>query len=328
MTSDDQQRAQMNEYASQEDDASAEGSAIREDGPAGGRRGTPFDPTPHIQQLRGRGGSQDYLGVRWSLVWLRKEHPDAQIVTEHVQIDGTIAIFKATVTLPTGGVATGYGSETASDFGDYIEKAETKAIGRALRALGFGATNSEGGDESEPVPAPSPQRRSGSTGAARQQPTPIDRSASERPAASSRPAPAERQATDERPAPAAEPLASRPTPDSAPSGRSRPTAAMTQTAPDAAPRRTAPPVDAATPPRITPEPAPAPSSAPPPGVSRSARVTEDADLADYSWSAFWPWARSIGLLDKKSIEDLIGRSTDGLLPAELRGLILAAQGKN
>ena len=68
-------------------------------------------------------------------------------------------------------------------------------------------------------------------------------------------------------------------------------------------------------------------AAPPPGVSRPARPADDADLADYSWSAFWPWARSIGLLDKKAIEDLIGRTTDGLLPAELRGLILAAQGQ-
>ena len=56
-----------------------------------------------------------------------------------VQHDPQMAIFKATVTLPTGGKATGYGSETASDFPDFIEKAETKAIGRALNALGYGA---------------------------------------------------------------------------------------------------------------------------------------------------------------------------------------------
>ena len=72
-------------------------------------------------------------------LWLRKEHPDAEIVTELVQHDPQMAIFKATVTVPTGGRATGYGSETASDFPDFIEKAETKAIGRALNALGYGA---------------------------------------------------------------------------------------------------------------------------------------------------------------------------------------------
>ena len=81
----------------------------------------------------------DYLDVKWRLLWLRKEHPDAEIVTELVQHDPQMAIFKATVTVPTGGKATGYGSETASDFPDFIEKAETKAIGRALNALGYGA---------------------------------------------------------------------------------------------------------------------------------------------------------------------------------------------
>ncbi len=40
--------------------------------------------------------------------------------------------------LPSGGRATGYGSEAQGDFADYIEKAETKAIGRALAALGYG----------------------------------------------------------------------------------------------------------------------------------------------------------------------------------------------
>src|SRR5687768_5882699 len=129
-----------------EDEDEGMGHAIQEEGP-NGRGGASFDPTPYLRQLRGRNGGQDYLDVKWRLLWLRREHPDAAIVTEHVQIDPTIAIFKATVSLPTGGKATGYGSETAGDFGDFIEKAETKAIGRALRALGFGAPNSEADDE-------------------------------------------------------------------------------------------------------------------------------------------------------------------------------------
>src|SRR5215216_2046175 len=103
------------------------------------RPGAGFDPTPFLRQLRGRGGGADYLDVKWRLLWLRKEHPDAEIVTELVQHDPQMAIFKATVTVPTGGKATGYGSETASDFPDFIEKAETKAIGRALNALGYGS---------------------------------------------------------------------------------------------------------------------------------------------------------------------------------------------
>lgn len=125
--------------------ADAEPGAIRE--AAGASR---FDPTPYLRQLRGRGVSGEYLDVKWRLLWLRTEHPDARIETEHVQLEPSMAVFKATVTLPTGGMATGYGSETPGDFGDYIEKAETKAIGRALNALGYGAQFREPGDEESP----------------------------------------------------------------------------------------------------------------------------------------------------------------------------------
>src|SRR5690349_20445941 len=118
--------------------------AVQEDSPS--RGGSGFDPTPYLRQLRGRGGG-DYLDVKWRLLWLRKEHPDAELTTEMVEHDQHMAIFKATVTLTTGGKATGYGSETANDFPDFIEKAETKAIGRALNALGFGAQFGERGDD-------------------------------------------------------------------------------------------------------------------------------------------------------------------------------------
>ena len=49
------------------------------------------------------------------------------------------AVFRATITNENGVViSTGHGSESAKDFGDYLEKAETKAVGRALAMLGFG----------------------------------------------------------------------------------------------------------------------------------------------------------------------------------------------
>lgn len=97
-----------------------------------------FDPSKHLRQLRGKGGTADYLDVKWRLVWLRAEHPDATTSTEHVEISPDIAIFRATVTIPSGGSATDYGSETPKDFADYIEKASTKALGRALAQLGYG----------------------------------------------------------------------------------------------------------------------------------------------------------------------------------------------
>jgi len=85
-------------------------------------------------QIDGR----DYLEVKWRLVWLRAEYPTARISTRLVKHEDGFALFRASVTLPNGAGATGWGSETSHDFADYIEAAETKALGRALAALGFG----------------------------------------------------------------------------------------------------------------------------------------------------------------------------------------------
>ena len=94
----------------------------------------PFDPSKYLTKV----GGSDYLEVKWRLVWLRQTHPGGAIETELVSHSDNAAVFRATVTVPNGGSATGYGSESVGDFRDYIEKAETKAIGRALAALGFG----------------------------------------------------------------------------------------------------------------------------------------------------------------------------------------------
>ena len=93
-----------------------------------------FEPSRYLTKV----GGSDYLEVKWRLVWLRETHPDAHVETDLVEHEGNFAVFRAKVTIPSGGSATGWGSEGADDFRDYIEKAETKAIGRALAALGFG----------------------------------------------------------------------------------------------------------------------------------------------------------------------------------------------
>jgi hypothetical protein len=100
-----------------------------------------FDAGRYVVKLRGK----DYLEVKWRLLWLRTQHPSAAIETELVSHDPQrqMAIFKAKVTIPDGGSATGWGQEEAADFGDYLEKAETKALGRALAALGFGTQFTE-----------------------------------------------------------------------------------------------------------------------------------------------------------------------------------------
>src|SRR5688500_9287881 len=96
----------------------------------------PFDPMQYLSNFDGR----DYLEVKWRLLWLRSEHPDAHITTEIAQHneESGFALFRAEVEIPGGGKSTGWGSETVRDFHDYIEAAETKALGRALASLGYG----------------------------------------------------------------------------------------------------------------------------------------------------------------------------------------------
>lgn len=97
-----------------------------------------FDPNAHMIQLKGK----DYLQVAWRLVWFRDEDdgcPLFGIETEMLEHGEDWAVFRAVITDETGRViSTGHGSESKRDFGDYLEKAETKAVGRALAMLGYG----------------------------------------------------------------------------------------------------------------------------------------------------------------------------------------------
>src|SRR5579883_942518 len=123
-----------------------------------------FNPNEHLIQIKGRNGSADYLPVQWRLVWFRSLCPDGTIETEIVHLDldreteeesyiwnsetrrsekvvrraPGFAVFRAIVKDGRGGIAVGTKSERAASFPDYIEKAETGAIGRALAALGYG----------------------------------------------------------------------------------------------------------------------------------------------------------------------------------------------
>jgi len=131
-----------------------------------------FDASRYVTKLNGR----DYLEVKWRLLWLRTEHPEAAITTELARLEDGLALFRAKVSLPEGGEATGWGSETADDFEDYIEKAETKALGRALAALGFGtqfcedfdfATENQEKVVDSPVTRPRPTTQRGGEGRGR-----------------------------------------------------------------------------------------------------------------------------------------------------------------
>ena len=96
--------------------------------------GAKFDPTKYLSNIKGN----QYLEVKWRLLWFRTEHPEGEIQTELVEFSPEHAVFKATVQLPDKGTATGYGMCAKTEFSDYLEKAETKALGRALAHLGYG----------------------------------------------------------------------------------------------------------------------------------------------------------------------------------------------
>jgi hypothetical protein len=114
-----------------------------------------FEPSHYLMQIDGR----DYLEVKWRLVWLRAEYPTARVSTRLVKHEDGFALFRAQVTLPTGASATGWGSETSQDFADYIEAAETKALGRALAALGFGTQFTRDYDFTEAAAATAPRQQ-------------------------------------------------------------------------------------------------------------------------------------------------------------------------
>src|SRR5687768_1337891 len=109
-----------------------------------------FDPKPHVIQLPRRvkdpisgqwtSRLDDYLEVKWRVVLFREKFPHGVIRTEEilVDLDRGYARYKATVDDGEGGMATGYGTETQADFGDFCERAETRAVGRALALAGFG----------------------------------------------------------------------------------------------------------------------------------------------------------------------------------------------
>ncbi len=82
---------------------------------------------------------KQYLEVKYRLVWFREDHPDWAIETEMMAVNDHSAYAKAAVRDETGRtIATSHKFESVQGFPDYIEKAETGAIGRALALIGYG----------------------------------------------------------------------------------------------------------------------------------------------------------------------------------------------
>ena len=109
---------------------------------------------PEKEMIRVKGSKNpDYLQVKHRMIMLRdmfREATHEEKIIFH-DPDKRVAVVQATVTLPPQDInypdirAVGMGvkSETGSDFGDYLEKAATGAMGRALYAVGIGAQFSQ-----------------------------------------------------------------------------------------------------------------------------------------------------------------------------------------
>jgi hypothetical protein len=121
-----------------------------------------FEPDKHLRALKRKNKQgievtvAQYLDVKWRLVWLRTEFPCSTIVTEVIELTDKRAVFRATATRVDSdgklrGSASGTGSETVGDWTDFIEKAETKAIGRAVAALGYGTQFTEDLDDGDRI---------------------------------------------------------------------------------------------------------------------------------------------------------------------------------
>jgi hypothetical protein len=92
----------------------------------------------------------DYLPVAARIAWFRREHPLWSIITEVEQLADKAVVMKATIKDMLGTViATARKKETEIGFPDYIEKAETGAIGRALAMCGYGTLQAPEFDEQE-----------------------------------------------------------------------------------------------------------------------------------------------------------------------------------
>lgn len=75
------------------------------------------------------------------MVWFRSEHPNWSIDTKPLEVntEKRYVIFKATIKDENGRlISTGHKVETKDGFNDYLEKAETGAVGRALALCGYG----------------------------------------------------------------------------------------------------------------------------------------------------------------------------------------------
>ena len=101
-------------------------------------------------QVRFEKTETDYLPVAARIAWFRKDHPYWTIITKVEKWGDKAVVMKAIIKDVTGQIiAMARKKETEIGFPDYIEKAETGAIGRALAMCGYGTLQAPEFDEQD-----------------------------------------------------------------------------------------------------------------------------------------------------------------------------------
>lgn len=98
--------------------------------------GHEFDALAALRTMTERGEDDVIEHTRLRLLWLRREEPGARVETEVASLAEQVVVVRAVITLQAGAVASGLAAERTSAQ-DAVERAETRAIGRALDGLGF-----------------------------------------------------------------------------------------------------------------------------------------------------------------------------------------------
>jgi len=265
-----------------------------------------FDPRQHLRELS---DGTPYLDVKWRLHWLRSEHPEAAIETQIISLEGDTAVCKATVRIPEGGSATGHASATRDPgrSADHIEHAETRAIGRALAALGYGTQFTEDdlqqGRRNAPADRPAERPVSLVTPPVTTPPQPPTRM---RPVRDDNDDDEPEQTPPPRPEPR-EPVDVR---DSRGQRDTRPIREVREV------------LETATDDDTDEQPIPTPMKRGSDLRQRAEQPATDGPAReDISWTRFWEWAKRHGYRDAAHLRELLGIDVNALTPGEVRARI-------
>lgn len=238
-----------------------------------------IDIVAALKHLRDQGAGDSAQATMLRIVWLRREVPGAVIDTEAIKIERDLVVIRAVTSLPDGTSGSGFAAELTEEHPSLAIALETAETRAIGRALDVLGLILP--PDSEPRPKPEPIRQS------------------ERP-----------KATPVAPVDLEDPPAVVDALRRAARSQPRAIRAVEQSESDEAPVRSATGDVRFTVPTPFPQ-----RSQSEDGGSES---TDDVPLEDYSWTAFWRWAREKGLMRKVDIEQRIGRSIDELSPAQIR----------